>query len=69
MITGRALYGLDISGAAPESKYQQKLWKLMGTNHPREDADVWMKWNFKPNGDPPSPITSKYYYTSMTYTI
>ena len=51
MIITRALYGLKSSGAAWREKPAETLISL-GYKSSNADADVWMKWDFKPNGYP-----------------
>ena len=51
MITARALSVLKISGAAWKGKLSETLMSL-GQKSFDSDADVWMKQNFNPNGDP-----------------
>ena len=51
MIIARALYGLKSSGASWRTKIAETLMSL-GYKSSEEDADVWMKRYFKPNGDP-----------------
>ena len=50
-IIARALYGLKSSGAAYRAKLAENLMSL-GYKLSGADADVWMKRNFKLNGDP-----------------
>ena len=50
MIIARVIYGLKISGAAWRAKIAEKLMSL-GYKSSEADADVWMKLDFKPNGD------------------
>ena len=51
MILARALYGLKSSGATWRAKIAETLM-LLGYKSSEEDADVWMKHDFNPNGDP-----------------
>ena len=51
IIIARALYGLKRSGAAWREKISETLMSL-GYKSSEADADVWMNWGFKPNGDP-----------------
>ena len=51
LITARALYGLKSSGPAWRAKLAETLMSI-GYKSSKEDADVWMKRYFKPNGDP-----------------
>ena len=51
MIIARALYGLNSSSAAWRAKIADTLMSL-GYKSSEEDADVWMKQDFKPNGHP-----------------
>ena len=51
MIMSRALYGIKRYGAAWRAKLAETLMSL-GYKSSKTDADVWMKQDFKPNGDP-----------------
>ena len=51
MIIARSLYVLKRSGAAWRTKLAETLMSL-GYKSSKEDADVCMKRDFKPNGDP-----------------
>ena len=51
MIISRALYGLKSSSAACRTKLAETLMSL-GYKSSEEDADVWMKRDFKPKGHP-----------------
>ena len=51
MIIERAIYGLKSSGDAWRSKIAGTLM-LLGYKSSEADADVWMKRDFRPNGDP-----------------
>ena len=51
MIIARSIYELKSSGTAWRSKLAETLMSL-GYKSSEVDADVWMKRNFKPNGDP-----------------
>ena len=51
MITERALYGIKSPGAACRGKRAETLM-LIGSKSSDADDDIWMKQEFKPNGDP-----------------
>ena len=51
MIIAIEIYGLKIYGAAWRSKIAEILM-LLGYISSKEDADVWTKRDFDPNGDP-----------------
>ena len=51
MIIARALYGINRSGAAWIENLAGNLNSL-GYKSSKTDADVWMKRDFNPNGDP-----------------
>ena len=48
MIIERAIYELKSSGSAWGGKLAETLVSL-GYKSSKIDADVWMKWDFKPN--------------------
>ena len=50
-IISRALYGLKSYGAVWWEKLEEKLM-LLGYKSSEADGDVWMKRDFKPNGEP-----------------
>ena len=50
-IITRALYGPNISGAAWRENLAETLNSLEYKSS-KADADVWMKWYYKLNGDP-----------------
>ena len=51
MIISRGVYGLKRYVAAWRGKLAETLMSL-GYKSSKEDADVWMKRYFDPNGDP-----------------
>ena len=51
MIIAIALYGIKSSGASWRTKIVETLMWI-GYKSSKEDAYVWMKRYFKPNGDP-----------------
>ena len=51
MIIARTIYGLKSSGSVWRSKLAETCM-LLGYKSSEADADVWMKRDFKPNGDP-----------------
>ena len=51
IIIARALYGFKSSGSAWRGKLAETLMSL-GCKSSEADADVWMNWDFKPNGYP-----------------
>ena len=51
MIISRALYGIKSSGASWRTKIAETLMWI-GYKSSKEDADVWMKRDCKPNGNP-----------------
>ena len=51
MMISRALYGLESYGATLRAKLTETLMSL-GYKSSTADADVWMKRDFKTNGDP-----------------
>ena len=51
MILSRGIYGLKSSDAAWRTKLSEIL-VLLGYKSSNTDADVWMKRDFNPNGDP-----------------
>ena len=51
MIISGSLYGLKSSGAARREKLAENLMST-GYKSSEADADVCMKQDFKPNGDP-----------------
>ena len=51
MIITKALFGLKRYGDAWREKLEETL-KSLGCKSSKVDADVYMKPDFKPNGDP-----------------
>ena len=51
MIMEGELYGINISGDTWIEKLAETL-KPLGYKLSKSDADVWMKQDLKPNGDP-----------------
>ena len=61
MIKPRALYGIKSCGTTWRGKLEENLISL-GYKSSEADADVWMKQDFKPNGDSYYKLMQCYVY-------